>query len=180
MGIFVLLAACVALQIFSEFSPKDPIMRRLFLDTGIHPQKKKVIKALPLYNFGRKIMLILFLAIYYTNAAYMACLGLIFTVFLSSLIFWFEPFVNKQRYYFTLICEGGFFLLMLLIFIYVCNPYMSSSARNALSGLIIFEISLLVVVECAYPIWYLYGLAREGVDREECLDNIREVREEEK
>ena len=87
----------------------------------------------------------------------MACLALLTTSFLFALIYWYHPYVNDRlRYPYTLILEASTFLMMLVVFAYTCNPYISYPVRAALESLIILMNVLIVAWGCSYPCYFLY------------------------
>lgn len=59
------------------------------LDSGIDPNKKRIIVALPFYRVLRRTALVLSLAIHEDHSAYMISLGMISTAFLLAMVYWY-------------------------------------------------------------------------------------------
>lgn len=127
-----------------------------FLDKGINPLKKTIIISLPLYLMLRKMFIILFLAIFPSDAAFPLCFGLITTIFIIILICWFEPFKNRLRHKLALAHEFAIFLFFLFCILYVCNH--KEMMQTDLSGLIVFLVMLVFVAGMAYPAYHLWIL----------------------
>lgn len=160
LSIFVTIAA---VALFAYVGHRQ-IMEKKWLDPGIHEQKKTIIICLPMYLMFRKLMLILFMALYADNKVFALCFGLVSTTFIFILVIWFEPYKNQLRYRFALVHECSVFILFLFTFIYTCNErqILASAAREpdgvGYLRFIIFLGTLACVTALLYPVHHLYVL----------------------
>lgn len=127
-----------------------------FIDAGLHPHKKTIILCLPIYIVVRKLFIIFFIALYFNDAGFGVCFGFIVTMFISILVWWFQPYNNKVRYFCTLAVEAGLFVFLLLTFVYVANQ--KEMMTGGFASFLIFIAGIVIIGNLIYPSYHIFVL----------------------
>ncbi len=83
--ILLIILTCILYPLYQILINKN----KQILDSGINKLKKNIIINLPLYILSRKLLFLLFIAVYPKDPAFSLVFAIISTVFIFILIAWF-------------------------------------------------------------------------------------------